>query len=120
MSKHLITFPENTGVSAESSSILIHNIGQKGFDGKSAYQIAVDNGFIGTEEDWLNNLYNGYTHTQASLSDTWVINHNLNKYPAIDLLTVGGMKFDATIVHTSLNQAIAYLAIPYTGLAQCN
>ena len=25
-------------------------------DGKSAYQIALDNGFIGTEEDWLASL----------------------------------------------------------------
>ena len=28
----------------------------KGKDGKSAYQIAVDNGFIGTEQEWLNSL----------------------------------------------------------------
>lgn len=28
----------------------------KGIDGKSAYQIAVINGFIGTEQDWLDSL----------------------------------------------------------------
>lgn len=28
----------------------------KGEDGKSAYQIALDNGFIGTEEEWLETL----------------------------------------------------------------
>lgn len=27
-----------------------------GLDGKSAYQIAIDNGFIGTENEWLNSL----------------------------------------------------------------
>lgn len=28
----------------------------KGKDGKSAYQIALDKGFIGTEEEWLESL----------------------------------------------------------------
>ena len=28
----------------------------QGKDGKSAYQIALDNGFIGTEADWLESL----------------------------------------------------------------
>lgn len=28
----------------------------KGKDGKSAYQIAVDNGFVGTEQEWLASL----------------------------------------------------------------
>lgn len=37
-----------------------------GRDGKSAYQIALDNGFIGTEEEWLESLHgpagkDGYT-----------------------------------------------------------
>lgn len=30
--------------------------GAGGLQGKSAYQIAVDNGFIGTEQEWLNSL----------------------------------------------------------------
>lgn len=30
--------------------------GAKGDDGKSAYEIAVDNGFEGTEEEWLESL----------------------------------------------------------------
>lgn len=29
-----------------------------GPSGKSAYQVALDNGFIGTEQDWLNSLEN--------------------------------------------------------------
>ena len=30
--------------------------GRDGVDGKSAYQVAVDNGFKGTEPEWLNSL----------------------------------------------------------------
>lgn len=36
------------------SSIAI--TGAKGDPGKSAYEIAVDNGFIGTEQEWLDSL----------------------------------------------------------------
>ncbi len=37
--------------------------GADGADGKSAYQIALDNGFEGTQEEWLKSLHgaNGYT-----------------------------------------------------------
>lgn len=30
--------------------------GKNGIDGKSAYQIALDNGYIGTESEWLESL----------------------------------------------------------------
>lgn len=29
----------------------------EGTPGKSAYEIAVENGFVGTEQDWLNYIY---------------------------------------------------------------
>ena len=41
-------------------SDIIAKIELEGVDGKSAYQIAVDNGFLGTEEEWLESL-NGIT-----------------------------------------------------------
>lgn len=35
---------------------LLQKISEKGKDGKSAYEIAVEHGFVGTEADWLKNL----------------------------------------------------------------
>lgn len=35
---------------------LLHKISEKGKDGKSAYEIAVEHGFVGTEADWLESL----------------------------------------------------------------
>ena len=49
----------NIEVIPPSSPVLELNINQlsiKGNTGKSAYQIAVDNGFIGTEQEWINDL----------------------------------------------------------------
>lgn len=42
-----ITIDENNVISANSIT---------GADGKSAYEIAVDNGFTGTEQEWLTSL----------------------------------------------------------------
>lgn len=61
-----------------------------------------------------------YTHTQIGAADTWIINHNLGRYPAITLLSPGLAEFIAEVVHTSVNQAIVTLATPQTGLAQCS
>ena len=37
-------------------SLIANAIDIRGSEGKSAYQVAVDNGFVGTEQDWLNSL----------------------------------------------------------------
>ena len=41
--------------------------GEQGADGKSAYEVAVDSGFIGTEQQWLQSL-KGVDGTPADLS----------------------------------------------------
>ena len=51
--------------------------GKDGSDGKSAYQIALDNGFIGSEQDWLYSLkgepgttdYNDLENKPTKLTD---------------------------------------------------
>lgn len=38
------------------SSSILEKVGPKGEDGKSAYEIAVEHGYVGTEEEWLESL----------------------------------------------------------------
>ena len=54
-----------SGFDGESSNVpptpdlyqqLLQKISEKGADGKSAFEIAVENGFIGTETEWLESL----------------------------------------------------------------
>lgn len=59
-----------------------------------------------------------YTHTQAVASATWVINHNLNKQVLVGLFTVGGVEFEAEVVHTSLDQVTVLLSTPVAGYAR--
>ena len=59
---YIITF-EWTGTSGtkETSQLII----KKPKDGKSAYDVAVENGFTGTEQEWLNSL-----GTKITIDDT--------------------------------------------------
>jgi hypothetical protein len=61
-----------------------------------------------------------YTHTQATSSAVWTINHNLGFRPAIALLTDGGAVIDAEIAHASANTAVVTLSQPLAGTARCN
>ncbi len=58
-----IVFEFNDGASASMAIPLPEN-------GKSAYEIAVDNGFIGTEQEWLNSL------KQASIQELKINENN--------------------------------------------
>jgi hypothetical protein len=56
-----------------------------------------------------------YTATFASAASTWIVNHNLGREPAIQVLTPGGMEMEAAVVHVSVNQAQINFASPQTG-----
>jgi len=65
--------------------------GQQGTTGASAYDIAVANGFVGTEQEWLNSLGSStYVHDQSSASSVWTINHGLGIFPSVTTVTSAG------------------------------
>lgn len=47
----------------------VENVGQPGAEGPSAYEVAVDNGFVGTEAEWLLSLV-GPTGPKGDTGDT--------------------------------------------------
>jgi hypothetical protein len=101
----------------------------QGLSGASAYQIAVANGFIGTEAQWLASLQAGgvigavdayYVHNQVTPSIVWTVNHNLGKYPAIDVTDSAGSRGMGTVHDTSINQSIITFSAAMGGFAFCN
>jgi len=61
-------------------------VGPPGPAGLSAYEVAVQNGFIGTEEEWLASLSSGgvrpyTTWDQTTPATEWVVVHNLGYNP---------------------------------------
>tara|TARA_R110002012_G_scaffold10658_1_gene48408 strand:- start:98 stop:424 length:327 start_codon:yes stop_codon:yes gene_type:complete len=45
-----------------------------------------------------------YTHVQSSSSNTWVITHNLNKFPSVTVVDSANTVVIGTVVYNSNNQ----------------
>lgn len=60
-----------------------------------------------------------YQHSQAPLSPSWIINHNLGVWPvSVTVLSVGGVEIDADVTHVSINQTIINFSAPTAGVAR--
>lgn len=105
--------------------------GPQGPAGLSAYEIAVLNGFVGTETDWLASLQGeagpqgdssavSVEFVQNTPSDVWVINHFLHFRPNINVVDNNGEVVYCQIVHNSKIQAVVTFAQPTTGVATCS
>ena len=45
-----------------------------------------------------------YTHNQTSTSDTWVVTHNLHRFPAVTVVDSAGSIVVGTVVYNSNKQ----------------
>lgn len=59
-----------------------------------------------------------YVYSQSVPATTWVINHNLGRYPSVELFNSGMQEIDAEIVHPSTNQTLVTLNPATAGLAR--
>ncbi len=60
-----------------------------------------------------------FTET-VSLSNTWTVNHNLNKYPAVSVLDTAGTEIYGQIDYVSLTQVVITFVLPVAGTVTCN
>lgn len=61
-----------------------------------------------------------YRHVQAIPADTWVVVHNLGKYPTIAVADSGGGWVIGGIHYDSLNQCTLSFSAQFSGQAFCN
>lgn len=62
-----------------------------------------------------------YEHTQGSSSAIWTVNHNLNKYPAVQAYDSGGTQVPILeVTHTNVNTCVITLAFSASGKVYCN
>lgn len=61
-----------------------------------------------------------YVHEQGLASDTWEINHNLNKFPTVVLVDSAGTTFRAAVKYDSLNKCTVTMNGATTGKAYLN
>ena len=59
---------ESAGATEDAYAQLVALIQSGEMRGRSAYEVAVDNGFEGSEEEWLNSLH-GYLLTEQDKAD---------------------------------------------------
>lgn len=108
-------------VEVGSLESVVVDAGFQGPPGVSAYQIAVANGFGGSETEWLASLvgFSGavYQHQQPTASATWVINHNFGRYASVALFSLGGAKIIGDITNININQSVAGFDSPIAGYA---
>jgi hypothetical protein len=61
-----------------------------------------------------------YTHTQNSVSNTWTVSHNLNKYPSVSITVSGGRQGLADVVYVDKNTLTLNFSVAKSGYAYLN
>jgi hypothetical protein len=61
-----------------------------------------------------------YIHEQSTPSTSWIIQHNLNKYPSINIIDTAGTEVYGAINRVNQNIAIIEFSAPFSGSAICN
>lgn len=89
----------------------------------SADQVVLNPAIVGlgtTVQSAIAVLREGFSFTQSTPSDEWIVNHNFGIYPSVEVFTSGGAKVLADYLNVSANQLRVYFAVPSTGLVRCS
>lgn len=61
-----------------------------------------------------------YIHDQAVPSDTWVVEHNMGKFPSVTVIDSAGTQFMVQVEYNSRNKLTIYMNGSTTGKAYLN
>lgn len=61
-----------------------------------------------------------YIYEQGIASDTWNINHNLNKYPSVTIVDTSGTVVNCEVTYLDKNNCILTMNAPFKGKAYLN
>jgi hypothetical protein len=78
--------------------------GDRGDTGSSAYEVWLDEGNVGTEEEFLFSLIGGqFTYDQMVPESVWVITHNLGFFPNVMTFDSAGSQVIGDVNHINQN-----------------
>lgn len=97
--KATITRPE---IKIQLKRVDVGAAGIPGPAGKSAYELAVDNGFVGTMQEWLASISSTGTVSGIGEGDHISVDHS---NPAIPVISVVGLESDKTYTQSFTNLA---------------
>lgn len=92
-----------------------------GARGKSAYEIWLDDGHTGSENNFLNWLKSdSYIFNQGTPSSSWTITHMLGKYPSVTIIDSADRVVIGEIQYIDSNTLIVSFAAGFSGKAYLN
>lgn len=96
----------------ESYNGLVRSVGVTSTETTKTILLTTEDGTVisGTFND-------SYIHTQTIQANQWIVNHNLNKYPAVTVVNNINVEVVGEIVYTSTNQVILTFSQSFTGKA---
>lgn len=75
---------------------------------------------LATKEELEKAADKHFVFEQGVASDTWSIEHNLNKYPSVTLVDSAGTQFQGSVEYTDENNCIVYMNGATKGKAYLN
>jgi len=77
-------------------------------------EVVITGGIIGGGSD------KNFVFTQSSASDTWTINHTLDKFPSVSVVDSGGTAVIGNITYNSTSQITLTFSASFSGKAYLN
>lgn len=74
----------------------------------------IDQAFVGDEHDQT------YIFKQMTALDTWVIQHNLDRYPSVSVVDSAGTQVYGEIIYENRNKIVIKFTAAFTGAAYLN
>lgn len=90
---------------------LINGINIKTINGES---------ILGSGDMEIETPIDNFFFNQSVASDTWIINHDLNKYPSVTVLDSANTEVEGEVIYNGLNQVIIKFAGEFKGSATLN
>lgn len=94
---------------------------ENGARGKSAYEVWIDEGNTGTQQDFLNSLRpEAFIHEQIFSQNEWEVGHNLNKFPSVTIVDSGNNIVIGNVEYIDKNNVIIRFSSEFSGKAYLN
>jgi hypothetical protein len=110
----------NTNITRKFSTSKIKAVLTQGARGKSAYEIWLEEGNIGTVQDFLNAMDKNFIHNQTIPSASWTITHNLGKFPSVTVVDEDDNVYYGEIIYNNNNSITINFTGAFSGKAYLN
>ena len=98
------------------STILDLGLGLTGSSDFSGTTVEIDLNFAYIKTQVREN----YVHDQQVASTTWIVNHNMNKYPSVNVVDTANDEVTGDVKYNSLNQITISFTAAFSGKAYLN